>query len=127
MEVIVALIALISLICFFVMASNISGIKALLENPKETTKSKYWFAEFDKHYHWHNSDAALRALQEAIWLKLTNEGLTKPERKKTYNNLKEQYEPTIIELKGEFLKYPDLVDNTTSQNHLPIDIAGWKR
>ena len=127
MEVIVFLIALISLICFFVMASNIGSIKALLKTPKEITKSKYWFAEFKKHYHWHNSDAALRALQEAIWLKLTNEGLIEPERKKTYESLKEKYEPIVTELKGTFLKYPFSEDKTITQSNLPIDIAESRR
>jgi hypothetical protein len=106
MDLIAAIIGLICLICFFVMAYNISAIKTLLRQPKETSKSAYWFAQFKKHYHWHDSDAALTALKEAIWLKLTNEGLTETERKKTYETLKEKYEPVIKELKGEFLDYP---------------------
>ncbi|WP_345952395.1 hypothetical protein [Mucilaginibacter sp. PAMB04168] len=105
-DLIIAIIGLIYLICFFVMAANISAIKSILRQPKTKIEPDYWFKEFSKHYHWHNQDAALRALQEGIWLQLNKEGLSTQGRIGLYENLKEKYEPVIIELKGQFLKFP---------------------
>ena len=87
-----AVIQLIALIVFFVMASNV----ARLAKGRKHTEA-YWLDEFDKHAHFGNKEQAIQAAREGIWIRYKGQVLAAHSTVKE-NNLrviKKVWEPRL--------------------------------
>ena len=103
-QIVSSIIGLIVLIVYFVMANNISDIKAEIKQfnlPRST--AEYWEAEYRKHSLCYRKEQALYALQEMIWFKVLTS--YSHEKRITYDLLKANYEAEIIKMGGTFMEY----------------------
>jgi hypothetical protein len=94
LEVVVGLVLLIS---YFLLAKNVSQIRQAVTVDDQTFE--HWIKIYKKHIAWHRKSEALNALQEAIWAEYRKEWFGE----KSYDALKEKWEPLINELGGEFM------------------------
>lgn len=97
------LISALVLIVYLVMASNINKIKKellLIDIPRRNYE--YWIDQYSKYYYLGKNEAALHALQEAIYYKIFGS----VNKKRTYDDMLNEYGDTITTLGGTFIKKP---------------------
>jgi hypothetical protein len=86
-------LSFILILLFFELVSHVRHIRQGMfsKNPE------YWQKQYNKSLYLGRQDQALFALQEFIWY-----SMEKKKDKKTYDSLKEKYQPEFKRLGGEF-------------------------
>lgn len=100
-----AIIGLIYLISFFIMASNVAAIKKLLSSTAPDKEFQALRKNYYKYMTLGDKRKAYESLLDIVFYQLTDPRLDKPQRNKMYAELKEKYQ-----------KFYDLVEQPFPEN-----------